>query len=71
MDVFHMTYMENTTFHKLKKHPVYKDKSDARRKVVIVREHLSETLCSEQFFSKFRYMLHYCWLTMNLYKKLY
>ena len=42
MDMFHMTYVKNTTFHKQKKknrkqHPVYEDKSDTRRKVVIVR----------------------------------
>ena len=41
MDVFHMTYVRNATFHKLKKtakkHPVYDDKSDTRRKVVKVR----------------------------------
>ena len=39
MDVFPMTYVKNTTFHKLKKqqkHPVCEDKSNARRKVVIV-----------------------------------
>ena len=40
MDAFHMTYMKNTTAHKLekqKKHPVYKNKSDTRRKVIIIR----------------------------------
>ena len=41
MDVFHMTYVRNATFHKLKKksqkHPVYEDKSDTRRKVIKVR----------------------------------
>ena len=39
MDVFIMTYVKNTTVHKMKKtekHPVYKDKTDFRRKVVIV-----------------------------------
>ena len=40
MDVFNMTYVKNTTVHKLKKkvknYPVYEDKSDSRRKVVIV-----------------------------------
>ena len=39
MDIFHMTYVKNTTFHKQKnsqKHPAYEDKSDTRRKVVIV-----------------------------------
>ena len=38
-----MTYVKNTTVHKLKKsknHPVYEDKSDSRRKVVIVRRTL-------------------------------
>ena len=41
MDVFHMTYVRNATFHKLKnskKHPVFEDKSDTRRKVIKVRE---------------------------------
>ena len=40
MDVFHMTYVRNATFHKLKKqkkHPVYKDKSDTRKKVIKFR----------------------------------
>ena len=40
MDVFHMAYVRNATFHKLKnskKHPVYEDKSDTRRKVINVR----------------------------------
>ena len=41
MDVFHMTYVRNATFHKLKKnskkYPVYDDKSNTRRKVVKVR----------------------------------
>ena len=36
-----MTYVNGTTFHKLKKpgkkHPVFQDKSDTRRKVVTVR----------------------------------
>ena len=43
MDVFNMTYVKNTTVHKLKKqqkYPVYEDKSDSRRKVVIVRRTL-------------------------------
>ena len=35
-----MTYVENTTFQKLKKQQVYEDKSSTRRKVVIVRETL-------------------------------
>ena len=40
MDVFHMTYVRNATFYKLKnskKHRVYEDKSDTRRKVIQVR----------------------------------
>ena len=35
-----MTYVRNASFHKLRKqqkHPVYEDKSDTRRTVVIVR----------------------------------
>ena len=44
MDVFNMTYVKNTTVHKLKKHskkyPVYEDKGDSRKKVVIVRQTL-------------------------------
>ena len=35
-----MTYVRNATFHKLKnskKHPVYEDRSDTRRKVIKVR----------------------------------
>ena len=40
MDVCNMTYVKNTSVHKLSKqqqHPVYKDKSDTRRKVLILR----------------------------------
>ena len=40
MDVFNMTYVKNSTVHKLRKkqkHHAYDDKSDSRRKVVIVR----------------------------------
>ena len=41
MNVFHMTYVRNATFNKLKKNskkqPVYEDKSDTRRKLVKVR----------------------------------
>ena len=37
MNVFHMTYVKNATFHKLKKNPVYEDKSNTRRKFVIVK----------------------------------
>ena len=47
MDVFHMTYVKSTTFHKLKKqqkHPVYEDKSNTRRKLVTVRGTFMETL---------------------------
>ena len=38
-----MTYVKSTTVHKQKNsknHPVYEDKSDSRRKVVVVRETL-------------------------------
>ena len=57
MDVFHMTYVRNATFHKQKncrKHPVYRDKSDTRRKVINIKETLYKTLCSEQFLPNFR-----------------
>ena len=40
MDVFNMMYVKNTTVYKLKNsknHPVFEDRSDSRRKVVIVR----------------------------------
>ena len=43
MDVFNMTYVKNTTVHKLKKQqklPCNEEKSDSRRKVVIVRRTL-------------------------------
>ena len=44
MDLFNMTYKKYTTVGKLKKpsknHHVYEDKSDSRRKVVIVRRTL-------------------------------
>ena len=57
MDIFHMTYVKNTTFHKekktAKKHPVYKDKSDSRRKVVIVRRTLIENVMFRTIFGKF------------------
>ena len=47
MDVFNMTYVKDTPVHKLNNAtncPVYEDKNDARRKVVIEEEHLFETL---------------------------
>ena len=72
MNVFHMTYVKNTTFHKLKKtakHPVYEDKSDTCRKVVIVRGTLTRNFIFRTVVAKFWYMLHYCMPTMNLYKK--
>ena len=53
MDVFHMTYVRNATFHKLKKqqkHPVYEDKSDTRRKVVKVRGTLMQKLYVQNNF---------------------
>ena len=40
MDVCNMAYMKNTTVHKQKNsknRPVYEDKSDSRKKMVIVR----------------------------------
>ena len=64
MDVFNMTYVKNTTVHKLKKQqtppppPVYEDKSDTRRKVVIVRGTLIENFRSRTVFDKF--WLYYC-----------
>ena len=65
MDVFHMTYVRNATFHKLKKNS---------KKVILeekLEEYLCETLCSEQFLPNFGIMLYYCRPTMNFYKKLY
>ena len=52
--------MKNTTVHKLKNsknHPVYEDTSDSRRKVVIVRRTLIETLESEQFLGNLVYVI--------------
>ena len=71
MDVFHMTYVRNATFHKLKndqKHPVYEDKGDTRRKVVKVKKTLIWSFMFRTIL-QFRYMLYYCRPTMNLYKK--
>ena len=74
MDVLHMTYLKNTTAHKLKKnkkkHPVYEDESDTRRKVIIVRETLMENFKIRTILAKFLHMLYYCRPTMELYKKL-
>ena len=53
MDVFNMTYVKNTTVHKLKKHPVYKAKSGTRRKVVIVRGTLKRNFTTITIFAKF------------------
>ena len=42
-----MTYVKNQLFtngKERKKHPVYKDKSETRRKVVLVREKFIDTL---------------------------
>ena len=67
-----MTYVKNATVHKLKKQqksPVYKDKSDSRRKVVIVRRTLIWNFIIKTIFGKFWYMLYYCRPTMDLYKK--
>ena len=72
MDVFNMTYVNNTTVHKLKNtknHPVYKDKSDSRRKVVIVRGRLIWNFIIRTIVGRFWYMLYYYRPTMDLYKK--
>ena len=72
MDVFHMTYVRNATFHKpnkQQKHPVYEDKSDTRRKVIKVRGTLIWNFMFRTIFAKFRYMLYYCRPTMKLCKK--
>ena len=72
MDVFNMTYVKNATVHKLKNsknHPVYEDKSDSRRKVIIVRRTLIWNFIIRTIFGRFWYMLYYCRLTMDLYKK--
>ena len=74
MDVFHMTYVRNATFHKLKKqqkHPVYEDKSDTRRKVIKGRGTLIRNFMFRTIFAKFRYMLYDSRPTMNIYKKIY
>ena len=69
MDVFNMTYVKNATVHKLKKHPVYKDKSDSRRKVVIVRRTLISNFIIRTIFRRFWYMIYYCRPTIDPYKK--
>ena len=72
MNVFHMTYMRNTTFHKLKKqqkHPVYEDKSDTRRKVIKVRGTLIKNFMFITIYAKFLYMLYYCRPTMKFCKQ--
>ena len=66
--------MINTTVQKLKiqQNPlVYEEKSDTRRKVVIVKGTLIENFISRTIFDKFWYMLYYCRPNMDLYKKLY
>ena len=70
MDVFYMTYVKNTTVHKLKKktrkkHPVYEDKSGSRRKVVIVRGKLIGNFRIRIIFDKCWYILYYCGPTMD------
>ena len=72
MDVFIMTYVKNTTVHKLKKqqkYPVYEDKSDSRRKVVVVRGTLKLSLYSEKNLTNFWYILYYCTPTMRTFTK--
>ena len=70
-----MTYVKNTIFHKLKKNrkrqPVYEDKSDTRRKVVIARGTLIWNFMIRTIFAKFWYILYYCKPTMNHYKNFY
>ena len=57
MDVFHMTYVRNATFHKLKK--TAKNTQFAKIKVILeekwskLEEHLYDTLFSEQFLPNF------------------
>ena len=67
--------MRNAAFHKLKKaskkHHVYEDKSDSRRKVVKVRGTLICNFMFRKFFAKFWYILYYYRPTMNITKKLY
>ena len=72
MVVFNMTYVKNTTVYKLKNsknHPVYADKSDSRRKTVIVRGTLIGNFIIRTILGRFWYMLYYCRPTMDLYKK--
>ena len=60
MNAFHMTYVRNVTFHKLKKQqkkPVYEDKSATRKKVVKVRGTLLWNIMVKTIFAKFLYML--------------
>ena len=70
-----MTYVKNKTVYKLnknktvRKHSVYEDKSDTRRKVVIVRETLICNFVIITIFGKVWYMLYYCKPTMDLYEK--
>ena len=55
-----MTYMKNTTVHKLKKqkHPVYyKDKNDARTKVVILRGTLMKLYNYNNFWQILVYVI--------------
>ena len=74
MDVFNKLYLKNTTIHKLEKknsknYSVYEDKSDFRRKVVVVREALIRKCIIKTIFGKFWYMFYYCRPTMDLHKK--
>ena len=73
MDVFIMTYVNNTTVHELKKtqkkRPVYEDKNDSRRKVVIVRGTLIWNFTIRTIFGKCWYILCYCGPTIDFYKK--
>ena len=52
-----------------KNNPVYEDKSDSRRKVVIVRQTLIWNFIIRAIFGRFWYMLYYSRPTIDLYKK--
>ena len=62
MDVFNMTYAKNTTVHKKRGKPqkktVYEDKSDSRRKVVIVSGKLMGIFRIKTILDKFWHMLY-------------
>ena len=60
MDVFNMTYVKYTTVYKLKNsknHPVYEDKSDSIRKVVIASTTLIGNFIFRTILERVWYML--------------